>query len=438
MTGDRIPGARGRVVPRGDPQYATSRAIWNAQVDRWPDVIVHCVDRADVVAALRYAQETGRPVAVRGGGHNVAGKALCDRGLVIDLSGLRGIRLDGATGRVEVQGGARLGDLDAAVVPTGRLVPSGIVTDTGVGGLTLGGGIGWTARCFGLTCDHVAEVELVTASGDVIVADDASTPDLMWALRGGGGNLGVVTRFTFRTRAFDATVTAGFVVYPLDRDILMGLAEAAAEAGSATTTITFLRYAPPVPWMPPTVVGRPVIMVGVAHVGSSADGLRAAERFRRLGPVLVDTVGPGPFLAHQSVIDAANPAGHRYYWSSQYVAGLDPGLAGLLADQAGALSAPGSLIGLFQLGAAIMETPVSSCVPFRSASFLVNYGSHWLDPVEDDRYRHWTRAAVRGAAGFGLGGGYVNFESEPDPAGGADARLAAVKRRYDPDNLFGG
>jgi FAD/FMN-containing dehydrogenase len=350
---------------------------------------------------------------------------------------MRGVQLDGATARVHVQGGARLGDVDAALVPAGRLVPSGIVTDTGVGGLTLGGGIGWTARCFGLTCDHVAKVEMVTATGEVVVVNDMSAPDLLWALRGGGGNLGVVSRFTFRTRAFDPTVTAGFVVYPLDRDILLSLAEAAAHAGWATTTIIFLRHAPPVPWMPPAVAGRPVIMAGVAHAGSPADGLRAATPFRRLGPALVDTIAPGPFLAHQSVIDAANPAGHRYYWSSQYVAGLDPGLAGLLVDQAWNLSAPGSLIGLFQLGGAIKEPSAPSCVPFREASFLVTYGSHWLDSTEDDRHRDWTRAAVRATAGFGLGGGYINFESEHLPASDTGTRLDAVKRAYDPDNVFG-
>jgi FAD/FMN-containing dehydrogenase len=435
----RIPGCRGEVIRRGDADYPAARSIWNGQADRWPDVVVRCRDAADVAASIRYAGAAGLPVAVRGGGHNVAGHALCDAGLVVDLSAMRGVDLDAATDRVRVQGGARLGDVDATTVPAGRLVPAGIVTDTGIGGLTLGGGIGWTSRLFGLTCDHLTEAEMVTADGELLVADEDSSPELLWALRGGGGNFGVVTRFTFHARRCSPTVVAGFVVYPLNHEILAGLAAVAAEADDATTTITFLRLAPPLPWMPPAVVGRPVVMVGVVRIGDRDTALHAVGPLRRLGASHVDTIAPVPFLAHQAVLDLANPAGHRYFWSSQYVEALRPGLIDLLLAQAQSLSAPGSLIALFQLGGAAAAAKVATCVPFRSASFLVTYGSHWLDPAEDALHAAWTREAVRAATGFGLGGGYANFEgdarSSPFPAP-ALRRLAAVKRSFDPANVF--
>jgi FAD/FMN-containing dehydrogenase len=437
MTDYVIPGCRARVFCRGDPDYPAARAIWNGQVDRWPSFIVRCEDAADVAAAVRYARAKDIPLAVRGGGHNVAGHALCDDGLVIDLSAMRGVDL--STGRAQVQGGARLGDIDAATLPTGQLVPSGIVTDTGVGGLALGGGIGWATRRFGLTCDHIEAVEMVTADGEVLTVDDSNAPDLLWGVRGGGGNFGVVTRFTFRTRRMSSPVVAGFVVYPLNPDVLEGLADFAAAAGEDTTTITFLRFAPPLPWMPPAVVGTPVVMVGVVHLGDPDAGLRAIAPLRRLGKPFVDTVAPTPFLTHQAVLDAANPAGHRYYWSSHYVGGLGRDLIDIVTGHARDLSAPGSLIALFQLGGAASNPPVPSCVPFRSARFLLTYGSHWLEPVEDESHRAWTRRAVQATSRFSLGGGYVNFDAEGEQFAtsvAVDGRLAVVKRAYDPDNVF--
>ena len=438
MTG-HIPGFRGTVIRRGDPDYPAARSIWNGQVDRWPDIVARCRDAADVAAAVRYARAAGLALAVRGGGHNVAGHALSDGGLVVDLSPMRRVDLDPVNDRVRVQGGARLGDVDAVTIPAGHLVPAGIVTDTGIGGLALGGGIGWTSRRFGLTCDHIVEAELVTADGEVRVASEDRAPELLWALRGGGGNFGVVTRLTFRAQRCSPIAVAGFVVYPLDREVLAALASVAAKADDATTTITFLRLAPPLPWMPPALVGRPVVMVGVVHTGDPDTGLRAVDPLRRLGAPHVDTIAPTSFLAHQAVLDAANPAGHRYFWSSEYVEALGPDLVDLITAHAWSLSAPGSLIALFQLGGAAAVPEMASCVPFRSASFLVTYGSHWLDPADDARHMAWTRAAVRATTAFGMGGGYANFEGDgrsvpfPTPT---LRRLAAVKRLYDPANVF--
>lgn len=438
-----IPGFRGLVITADDPAYQETRAIWNGQIDREPAIIAVCVDAADVAVALRFARSAGMPVAVRGGGHNVAGHSLCRDGLVIDLSSMRSVTLDRGTDRVLVEGGARLGDVDRVTVPAGRLVPSGIVTDTGVGGLALGGGVGWVMRRHGLTCDSIEAVDMVTADCSVRTVDDRNDPELLWGLRGGGGNFGVVTRFHFRTQRFDPTVLAGFVVYSLrDPDVLRGLAAYADDAPRDVTTITFLRLAPPLPWMPAAVVGTPVIMIGLVHVGAAASALRAVTPLRHLGTPLVDTIRPRAFLEHQAVIDAANPSGHRYHWSSQYVGEPDQSLLDLLVEHAADLSAPGSLIALFQLGGAIPEAADRSCAAYRSASFLVTYGSHWLDPAEDDRHRAWTRAAMREVARHGLGGGYTNFDGDQNASAALTfppasyRRLVALKRAHDPDNVF--
>jgi FAD/FMN-containing dehydrogenase len=411
-------------------------------------VIATCRDAADAVAALRFARREGLSVAVRGGGHHVAGHSLCDGGLVVDLSAMRRVVMDpdskgGATPSVLVDGGARLGDLDAVTVGAGRLVPSGIVTDTGVGGLTLGGGVGWTMRRFGLTCDSLTGVEMLTADGTMLAADDRSDPELLWALRGGGGNFGIVTRFRFRTHAFDPAVVAGFVVYDRDHEaVLRGLFDYQTGSPRSVTTIAFLRLAPPLPWMPSAVVGQPVIMIGVVSTGDPDAALGAAAPLSRLGTPCVDTVAVRPFLSHQAAIDAANPKGRRYYWSSQYVAARGEELVELLLAHTQAMSAPASLIALFQLGGATADAPVASSVPFRAASLLVTYGSQWVDPAEDDHHRGWTRAAVAELAPHGLGRGYVNFDADraATAAGAFDAgtylRLREVKRAYDPENVF--
>jgi len=444
-----IEGFAGTITTPVDANYPAARAIWNGQVDRRPAVIATCRDAGDVAAAVRFARREGLPVAVRGGGHHVAGHSLCDGGLVVDLSAMRGVAVDAAAAEsdgntsVLVDGGARLGDLDRATLGTGLLVPSGIVTDTGVGGLTLGGGVGWMMRRFGLTCDSLTAVEMIAADGTRLVADDRTDPELLWALRGGGGNFGVVTRFRFRTHRIAPAVVAGFVVYDRGhRAVLRRLFEYQIESPRSVTTIAFLRLAPPLPWMPPDVVGRPVIMLGVVATGDPEAAFAAVAPLRRLGTPCADTVAGRPFLGHQAAIDAANPKGRRYYWSSQYVATVSEELGERLLAHAHELSAPASLIALFQLGGATADPPVASCVPFRAASLPVTYGSQWVDPAEDDHHRAWTRAAVAELVPHGLGRGYVNFEGDRGTSAAAAfdaaayARLRVVKRAYDPENVF--
>lgn len=355
---------RGTLCVPGDPDYPRVRAIWNGQVAREPALIATCHDACDVRTVLRRAVDAGMVTAVRGGGHNVAGTALCDGGVVIDLSAMRAVSLDPATGRVRVQGGATLADLDHATVPFARVAPAGIVTTTGVGGLTLGGGVGWTTRRFGLSCDNLVAVRLVTAAGDYLSVDDERDPELMWGLRGGGGNFGIVTEFEFATHPFGPVAVAGFVVYRLDDGpaVLRGYRQFAAAAPEEVTTIVVLRHAPPAPWIPVDQRGKPVVMIGAVHTGSIQTGIEALRPVKSLARPVADTVWPTPFLAHQAVLDASNPAGHRYYWKSDHLAELNDEAIDLLVEQTAQLSSPDSLIGIFQLAApplAAVSVPAS-------------------------------------------------------------------------------
>lgn len=436
---------RGTLCVPGDPDYPRVWAIWNGQVAREPALIATCHDACDVRTVLRRAVDAGMVTVVRGGGHNVAGTALCDGGVVIDLSAMRAVSLDPATGRVRVQGGATLADLDHATVPFARVAPAGIVTTTGVGGLTLGGGVGWTTRRFGLSCDNLVAVRLVTAAGDYLSVDDERDPELMWGLRGGGGNFGIVTEFEFATHPFGPVAVAGFVVYRLDDGpaVLRGYRQFAAAAPEEVTTIVVLRHAPPAPWIPVDQRGKPVVMIGAVHTGSIQTGIEALRPVKSLARPVADTVWPTPFLAHQAVLDASNPAGHRYYWKSDHLAELNDEAIDLLVEQTAQLSSPDSLIGIFQLGGAAARGGERSCFPSRHARFMVNYATHWTEAREDDLHRQWTRDAIEALAPYGLGTAYVNFTADDAPmhvetlySTTEFSRLVTLKNRLDPDNVF--
>ncbi|WP_181903353.1 FAD-binding oxidoreductase, partial [Mycobacterium tuberculosis] len=338
-----------------------------------------------------------------------------------------------------------LADLDHATVPFARVAPAGIVTTTGVGGLTLGGGVGWTTRRFGLSCDNLVAVRLVTAAGDYLSVDDERDPELMWGLRGGGGNFGIVTEFEFATHPFGPVAVAGFVVYRLDDGpaVLRGYRQFAAAAPEEVTTIVVLRHAPPAPWIPVDQRGKPVVMIGAVHTGSIQTRIEALRPVKSLARPVADTVWPTPFLAHQAVLDASNPAGHRYYWKSDHLAELNDEAIDLLVEQTAQLSSPDSLIGIFQLGGAAARGGERSCFPSRHARFMVNYATHWTEAREDDLHRQWTRDAIEALAPYGLGTAYVNFTADDAPmhvetlySTTEFSRLVTLKNRLDPDNVF--
>ena len=427
------------------PGYDQARRIWNGQIDRQPALIATCADAEDVSAAVRYAVQAGLPLSVRAGGHHVAGSAIVEAGIVVDLAQMNNVALDPANARVRVEGGAKLGDLDRGTLPFGYLTPAGIDHDTGVGGLTLGGGVGWSMRRHGLTCDNLTAVTMVNAAAKIIRVSQESHPELMWGLRGGGGNFGVVTEFEFTAHPVAPSVLAGFAVYD-GRDVvkvLRNYRSVAAESPDDLTTIVFLRIAPPVPWMPADAVGKPVVMVGAVWLGDEVSGETVLAPLRDLSTPIVDTISPKPMMEHQAVLEGANPVGHRYYWKSAPLGDLSDEVIALLDSHLQTISSPHSLLGFFQLGGAVARNGAMGAFPNRDAQFLINYAVQWIDAVEDDFHRGWTRAAMAQLEPLTLGGGYLNFLAEQ----GTDAvrqaygderfaRLVALKDRLDPNNVF--
>lgn len=338
-----------------------------------------------------------------------------------------------------------MGDLDRGTLPFGYLTAAGIDSDTGVGGLTLGGGVGWSMRRHGLTCDNLRAVTMVNAAGQIVRANDVTDPELMWGLRGGGGNFGIVTEFEFAAHRIRPAVLAGFAAYQgRDTvDVLRGYRSIVADAPDELTTIVFLRIAPAVPWMPAEAVGKPVVMIGLVWLGDPAAGERAVAPLRTLATPVIDTIAPKPMIEHQAVLEGANPVGHRYYWKSSPLGNLSDEVIGLLDAHLHTVSSPHSLLGFFQLGGAVARNEALGDFPNRDAKFLINYAVHWIAPDEDDVHRAWTRNAMAQIEPHTLGGGYVNFLTDR----GTDAvraaygearfnRLVTLKDRLDPDNVF--
>jgi FAD/FMN-containing dehydrogenase len=415
-------------------------------IDRRPALIARCEDAVDVVEAVRFARERDLLFSVRGGGHNIAGTSLCDGGLTIDLSGMRRVRVDAERGTVRVQPGATLGELDRATQPYGLVVPGGIVSTTGVAGLTLGGGFGWLTRRWGYTCDLVRSVRIVTADGLPRTAGAEDEPDLFWGVRGGGGNFGVVTEFEFEARRLGPTVVAGLVLHPLERavEVARFFREATASASDELTHLLFLRTAPPAPYLPPDVQGLPVVGIAACHAGPVEEGEHALRPLKAFGAPLADTIEPKPFTEHQSFLDSGQPHGRRYYWKSEYLDALDDGVIAALVEHCGRFTSPFSTLLLMHLGgAARRAAPGMSAVGHRDAEYVVNVQASWEDPAADERHVGWARAFDADLRPYSVGT-YVNFLTEDevrDPARPAYdpaiyARLAAVKAAYDPDNVF--
>ncbi|HEY1330219.1 MAG TPA: FAD-binding oxidoreductase [Actinomycetota bacterium] len=436
----------GQLLGAGDEGYDEARRVWNADIDRRPAVIARCESTADIAAAVRFARERELAISVRGGGHGVAGWAVCEGGVMIDLSPMRRIDVDPASGIVRADAGVQLGELDAATRPHGLAVPAGIVTHTGIAGLSLGGGIGWLMRAHGLTADHLVAADVVTADGEVARAEERHEPELLWGLRGGGGNFGIVSRFEYQAGHLPPKVLAGAVVYDGEdaSRVLRGYAQAAAEAPDQITTIVTVRNAAPVPFLPDQWHGRPVVMVGVCHCG---DDLDAAERdvgpFRSLGRRVADVVRPAPFTELQSMFDSSVPWGWGYYWKARYLASFDPPVVDTLLEHAWAHGSPRSYLIVFQMGGAVRHVDEdATAFTGRDAAFALNINGIWTDPADRAGQVAWTRDVFDATEPF-QSGVYVNFLGDEGgdrvrEAYGEDkfARLARLKRATDPDNAL--
>jgi len=435
----------GPVLRPGDDGYEAARTLWNAMIDRKPALIVPCSSAAGVAAAVAFARDHAVLLSIRGAGHNIAGSALCDGGMTIDLSGMRAVAVDPSTRRVRVQPGATLGDLDAATAAHALAVPVGINSITGIAGLTLGGGFGWLSRKLGLTIDSLRSAQVVTADGSLVTASESEHPDLFWALRGGAGNFGVVTEFTFEAHPVGPELLSGLIVHPFEqaREVLDFYRRFAAEAPDELTVWAVLRKAPPLPFLPEAVHGKEVVILALAYAGDPAEGEKLLAPLSAYGKPHGTHVGVMPFATWQQAFDPLLTAGFRNYWKSHNFTELADGLLDTLIDAVRTLPTGHTEIFIGQLGGVPSTLPTdATAYPHRDARFVMNVHTRWEDADDDERCVAWARELFDATAPFATGGVYSNFmpEDEADRVGGAYGsnygRLAELKKKYDPANRF--
>jgi FAD/FMN-containing dehydrogenase len=444
-----IPGFRGSVIAPDDGGYDDARAIWNGTVDRRPRLIARCSGTADVATAVRCARDRDLEIAVRGGGHNVAGTAVCDDGMMIDLSAMRAVSVDPVERIALVQGGALWGDVDHETQAHGLATTGGIVGHTGVGGVALGGGVGWLMRKHGLTVDNVIEAELVTAEGDIIRASADDHEDLFWALRGGGGNFGAVCSFRFALHPVGPTVVAGPVFWPAEdtADVLRFYREFVADAPDELGNVIRLGTIPPLSVIREELHFQPAIAVASCYAGPVEDGERAIRALREFGTALVDLVGPSLYVDHQRSLDDTVPHGWHYAWKATDLTGLSDEVIDIVAEQAYRATSPRSYAAMFHMGGAVARVARdATAYPGRDVEHNIIIDAAWL-PEQDDSVgaadTAWAREFL-GALQPHRAGVYVNFLDSDDDisrvreAYGDDTyrRLAEVKAKYDPENVF--
>jgi FAD/FMN-containing dehydrogenase len=437
---------RGALIRPGDAAYDAARRIWNGAIDRRPALVARCTGAADVRAAVGFARERELLVAVRGGGHNVAGTAVCDRGIVIDLSPMKGVWVDPRARVARAQPGLLWGELDHETQPFGLATPGGIVSHTGIAGLTLGGGLGWLMRRHGLTADNLLSADVVTADGALVRAGAEEHAELFWGLRGGGGNFGIVTSFEYRLHAVGPTVLAGLVLYPAARarEVLSLYRDYIASAPDEVMTIVVLRMAPPAPFLPEEVHGQPVVIIAVCCAGSVEQGERAVAPLRRFGRPLADLVQPTSYASHQALIDASVPHGLGYYWKSEYLRPLSDASIETLAAHAWPLPTPESYAAVFHMGGAVgREDPDASAFEDRRAAHAMTMDGVWSDPAASGACIAWVRGFWEAVRPHSTGRVYMNFLGEEDEERVRAAygptkyeRLRVLKRKYDPTNFF--
>src|SRR5215213_1133398 len=431
------------------PQPDPARATYNAMHASTPQVTVRASGTADVVDAIAYARRHELPIAVRGGGHSIAGLSSPKAGLLIDLADMRGVHVDPVKRIAVVQGGALWGDVDRETQAFGLVAPGGVISDTGVGGLTLGGGYGWVRRRYGLSVDQLVEAQVVTADGRVLTASEDENADLFWALRGGGGNFGIVTSFTFALQPLGPTVAFSATIYPVEdaAQVLSGWRDYTSTAPDEVTALFVSLTFPADPELPPALHDRPVVIAAAVHTGDVDEGMEATAPLRSLGTVLADLSEPSPFTAVQSGFDGFFPRGAvRSYWKSQYVDDLTAEAIATIGALTQQRPAPLTMVAVLHMGGAIAAVdPEATAFAQRSADYLVSIDGNWSDAREDEAIIRWVRGAWEQTVPFGTGEIYLNYTGRADEAPGAGvesahgrnlARLARIKAMYDPDNVF--
>ena len=436
----------GAIALSGEEAYAETTAIWNGMIRRRPAAVVRAASVQDVARTVRVAAEEGVELSIRGGGHNIAGLALSDGGLTLDMSGFRDVVVDPDARTVRVGAGCLLGDVDRATQAHGLAAPLGFVSLTGVAGLTLGGGFGYLTRRFGWTVDTLEEAELVMADGTIRRASRTEESELFWALRGGGGNFGVATDFVFRLDEVGPQVTGGPIAWPAAHaEEVLEVFRATTESASRNLTLVAVRRnAPPAPWLPESAHGTPIVMVIACHSGSPDEAQADLSALRSVGEPLADLIMPREYVALQTLLDATQPKGMHYYWKSEFVPRLGDGLIETYHAQFVGQKAPANQIVLFQLAGALNERAEDDgAVGNREAAFACVVQSMGAPDVPPDDNRAWVRSAWEALRPFSTGGNYINFQTDDEPdARTAESyrsnydRLRAAKQRYDPQNVF--
>ncbi len=438
---------KGRVLTADDPEYEESRTIWNAMIDRRPGLLVRCTGTVDVVQAVRFARQHGLLTSVRGGGHNIAGLSVCEGGLMIDLSFLRAVWVDPVQRRARAQAGCTLGDVDRETQLHGLAAVLGFVSATGIAGLTVGGGFGYLTRRHGWTCDNVVSMEVVMADGTLRRASADENPDLFWALRGGGGNFGIVTSFEYQLYPVGPEILGGAIAWTGDnaQAVLQAYRAFSAAAPRELTSVAGLRVAPPAPWLPKEVHGKPIVAIFVCHTGKIEEGEALMKTLRAVGQPVADIVTRRPYVQMQSMLDGTQPKGRRYYWKSHYLPGIEQQTIALAIEYAGRIQSPHSAVLLFQIQGALGELPAGhSPVGNRDAAYVLNIAASWEKPADDGLHMQWARACFEAMRPCSTGGTYINFLTEEEGTDRIEAaygkanlaKLAALKRQYDPGNFF--
>ncbi len=437
---------RGELLTSDSTGYDESRTLWNAMIDRRPALVARCRGVADVVTSVKFAREHGLGLSIKGGGHNIAGLATCDGGLMLDMSLMRSVWVN-ATGRtVLAQAGCLLGDVDRETQVHGLAAVLGFVSNTGIAGLTLGGGFGYLTRRFGWTCDNLVSMDVVTAEGRVVRATEQENDDLFWGLRGGGGNFGIVTNFEYQLYPVGPEVMAGVIAWRAEDGsrVLEMYRNLVAQASPELTCAAVMRIAPPAPWLPTSIHGKPIIALVVCHSGAVKEGEREVAQIKAFGAPVGDVVQRRTYCSQQSILDATQPKGRRYYWKSEYLPTLEPELLSKTIEHAGRILSPHSAVILFPIDGALNRLPEDhSPAGNRGAAAVLNITAAW-EKVEDDQANiQWAKRAWEDMRRFSTGGTYVNFltvEEGDDRIRAAYGknypRLAQLKSKWDPENLF--
>jgi FAD/FMN-containing dehydrogenase len=436
---------RGDVLLPGDPSYDEVRRIWNAMIDRRPALIARCSSPTDVVQAVKFARKFNLLVSIRGGGHNIAGNAVCEDGLMIDLSLMKAVKVDPGARRASVEPGCTLADFDAAAQVHGLATPLGINSTTGVAGLTLGGGFGWLSRKYGMTIDNLVSADVVTADGNEVRSSESENADLFWGLRGGGGNLGIVTNFEFRLHPVGPKLLSGLIVFPFDqaKSVITQFARFTEKMPDELNVWMVARKAPPLPFLPAHAHGKEMVALALCYAGDPAQGEKLVEPLRRFGTALGEHVGVQPYAAWQQAFDPLLTPGARNYWKSHNFARLDGGVIDTIVEYGTKLPSPQCEIFIGTIGGQTARVaPDATAYASRDANYVMNVHGRWESAAEDERGIAWARDFFARSQPFASGGAYTNFltQDETDRVafayGAAYKRLRELKKKYDPGNLF--